>query len=1066
MANNGLKRTASKLNTTGKLSGRSNSTSSSIPSTPKRVCLDPGISELESSLTTPNNKSQASKLGDGGRIFTDDVEQNGKETLEESEMEVDLESEAGDNYNQERANQLVNASVEEKLSSKEAAKNPTGSAATLLNGTVESSEWLQTTENVVKSVVSVQFANVTSFDTEPALVSEATGFVVDAVRGIIMTNRHVVGSGPFVGYAVFDNHEECDVWPVYRDPVHDFGFLRFDPSKIRHMAVQELSLRPELAKVGCEIRVVGNDAGEKLSILAGFISRLDRNAPYYGDLTYNDFNIEYIQAAAATSGGSSGSPVVNIDGQVVALQAGGSTSASTDFFLPLHRGKRVLELLQQDKYVTRGTIQTQWLLKPFDECRRLGLSAESEKISRQRFPDAIGLLVAETVLPEGPGDGLIREGDCLISINGQPIAKFARIDEILDESVDKEISVVVERNGEQIEFPVKVGDLHSITPDRYVEVSGVVAHDMSYQVARFYSIPVRGVYLSDASGWFRAERGGESTGWIIDEIDDKLTPNLDEFIKVMQEIPDGDRVAIRYRHVTDLYTVKTSIVYIDKHWRRNMSLAVRNDKTGLWDFRDITKPAAKQELTRKTARFARIKLETESLSKLTRSFVKVASRITGRIEGYSSAAMAEYGLVLDAEQGYVLATRFVVPHDMCDVHVTVAESVIVPAKVVFLHPLYNFAIIKYDPSLVDAEVETAKLGNQPLSQGDSVTFVGHNHNFKVVAARTRVTDISTVVIPLSPDVAPRYRATNLDSIAVDTALSGDSGSGVLADDDGTVRAIWMSLLGDTTPNGRDKQYRLALDVGHIRKIVEELRAGKQPNPRFLDAEVQALSIAHGRIRGVSEEWINRVFEAKAERHQLFCVNRVASGAASSLKEGDIILAVNGKTVTQTMDLDLSDDTATLVDVTLVRNRQEISVKVPTVSANDLLTDRVITWCGIVMHAPHHAVRQQLKKTPSDVYVTESIRGSPANMYNIASTYFITHVNGQATPTLDKFFEVVKSIPDNTYVKLRVVTFDNLPCACSIKTNFHYFPTSEKRRMADGTWKSIIYEDDKTIENAC
>lgn len=67
-------------------------------------------------------------------------------------------------------------------------------------------------------------------------------------KRLIITNRHVVGAGPFTGYVVFDNHEEADAYPVYRDPVHDFGILRFDPKTIKYMPVSALNLRPDLAK--------------------------------------------------------------------------------------------------------------------------------------------------------------------------------------------------------------------------------------------------------------------------------------------------------------------------------------------------------------------------------------------------------------------------------------------------------------------------------------------------------------------------------------------------------------------------------------------------------------------------------------------------------------------------------------------------------------------------------------------------------------------------------------------------------------------------------------------------
>jgi S1-C subfamily serine protease len=109
-------------------------------------------------------------------------------------------------------------------------------------------EWQDTIQKVVRNVVAIRFCQTCSFDTDPALTSEATGFIVDSARGYILTNRHVVGAGPFWGHCVFDNHEEVDCYPVYRDPVHDFGILRYDPKAIKYMHVDGLDLSPDQAK--------------------------------------------------------------------------------------------------------------------------------------------------------------------------------------------------------------------------------------------------------------------------------------------------------------------------------------------------------------------------------------------------------------------------------------------------------------------------------------------------------------------------------------------------------------------------------------------------------------------------------------------------------------------------------------------------------------------------------------------------------------------------------------------------------------------------------------------------
>lgn len=94
--------------------------------------------------------------------------------------------------------------------------------------------------------------------------------------------------------------------------------------------------------------------------------------------------------------------------------------------------------------------------------------------------------------------------------------------------------------------------------------------------------------------------------------------------------------------------------------------------------------------------------------------------------------------------------------------------------------------------------------------GSSVYFVGVNHSNRIVGTKTVVTDVTTVTIP--QNATPRFRAINVDSIFVDTNLGSQCGSGVLCGEDGSVKALWLTYLGERTSSGKDVDYHMGIIV--------------------------------------------------------------------------------------------------------------------------------------------------------------------------------------------------------------------------------------------------------------
>ncbi|MSQ92317.1 MAG: PDZ domain-containing protein, partial [Gammaproteobacteria bacterium] len=746
-----------------------------------------------------------------------------------------------------------------------------------------------------------------------------------------------------------------------------------------------------------------------------------------------------------TSGGSSGSPVIDIEGRVLALNAGGSTGAASSFYLPLPRVVRALALLQAGKPVSRGTLQTVFRYTPYDELRRLGLPAAGEAEARKVAPARTGMLVVTEVQPGATAYGQLAVGDILVAIDGRPVTDFDALDALLDGSVGGELELTVVRGGESRTFRLPVQDLHGITPDEYLEIGDGILHTLSWQMARHMNVPIAGVYVANPGYMFGS--AGIPRGAVLTELDGHPMTNLADALAVFRTLGDGQRVTLRHFTMEETRSPQLKSLRIDRDWFPARHCK-RDDSIGLWPCEVVAAGPDDPPPQPGTTQFAHT--GDRLVDTLAPSLVLVDFSMPYSVSGVTERNYHGTGVVIDAQRGLVAVDRNTVPVAIGDVRLTFAGTIEVDGHVEYVHPLHNLAVVRYDPKqLGDTPVRAVHFSDQLPVTGETVNVVGLHADNRVVSQQATVASIGPVEFPLSRTL--QFRDANLEIISL---VNGPADfDGLIVNRRGDVVALWSSFAYE---NGRElEQQNMGIPASLVQAMLEYARDGRLLYSA--ETEFGLLSLAEARRLGLGQQWIERLTAHDPPRRQVLTIERLVAGspAARVLVPGDLLLAVNGQVVNSFSDADIAVH-APRVELTLWRSGAELVVPLDTVLLSGHDIDRVLIWAGATLQEPHRAMAAQRSIRPDGIFIAFFMYGSPASRYKLWAGRRITEVDGIPVPDLDAFIRAVSGRPDHSSLRLKTVSWNDAVEIITLRLDRHYWPAYELRRNEAG-WQRVPLE---------